>query len=108
MRFIPYLVTAFVTAAICFGIVAAQSHAQGANLITVRPGAYVKFVGLDFACDFVAHNSTQPDHGLPYIYCNRSSLAVNSNSRAVIVTPYHYAVTRENGMSPAYLVSRAP
>jgi hypothetical protein len=93
-------------AGIAIGAVAVSAPAlsSSSGTVDVRPGSYVHWIGLDWACSGGGRDPDHNDPG-PYIYCSRYS---TKDSRAVSVSRFHIAVTDKTGGYTVYKVARTP
>lgn len=100
------LLTAIATALITFAISNDISRASKATrFVTVRPGSYITFSGLDLACSY---DKVDPDHNEagPVFYCGRPS--VNFRSRSVGGSRYHFWTSNRTGNKIVFEVARTP
>jgi hypothetical protein len=82
------------------GIAATHTH-----FITVKPGTYITFKGLDLYCAYLPSDPDHYDPG-PLLDCGRSS--VQGGGRLAAMTKYHYGITNESGTNYVYRVPRSP
>jgi hypothetical protein len=88
--------TALVTAAACFAVMAATglaAHSTRQAQIVVRVGDYVKIPGLDLACLYQARDPAKKERG-QIMYCTRPS-DTNPDDRAAAlqISKYHFNVS---------------
>ena len=85
---------------------AGPSDRQTRNLI-VHPNSNLLFVGIDIFCSFRPAGAYGPSAPTPgaTLGCSRNS---EQNSRAVVISKYHYVVSNSDGSATAFKVTRAP
>jgi hypothetical protein len=106
------LVTALLTAAVCFAVTATTGFASqdtaSRHLPAVKIGDDLTIPSLDLYC---AVYRTDPDHlevG-PILYCNRNSAdSQHANSRGFGASRFHIFVSTANGNANGYTVTRSP
>jgi hypothetical protein len=107
------IVVAALAAAATGGVMAATgqagSTAKTTKFYTLRPGSYVRFIGIDLSCSY---ETTDPDHHEPgpFLYCSRYSTATNKTlvSRSLGVSNYHYKISNASSSYWATTFNRSP
>jgi hypothetical protein len=99
-RTVSALIAGLVLGGTGVGIAATQTR-----FVTVKPGTYITFQGLDLYC---AYLSSDPDHNDPgpLLDCGRSS--VRGGGRLTSMTRYHFGITNEAGTNYIIRVPRSP
>ncbi len=105
---IRYLAVAALAAAVTSAVMAttgqASSDRTATKNYTLKPGSYVRFVGIDLSCLYQPNDPDHHDPG-PALFCNRYSA---NNSRSFGASNYHYRVSDPAGNHWITTINRSP
>ena len=104
IRRLRYLLVAAVASGVAFGVMAMPSESAQKRFLTIHPGDYVTFGGMDLSCNFTKTDPYGNDQG-PFIYCSRDSV---KHSRALGISKWRYRVGSAGGTYWVFTVNRAP
>ena len=101
-----HLVTAVITALVCFCIAAGVSFGRSnGRTYKVGIGQNIYVPSVDLFCGVEPAGRPIASEGAD-MYCERDS--TSGDNRAVVVTRYRYYITGEDGKSVVYRVGRTP
>ena len=106
------ILTAILTAAVCFGIVVVQSKAQsqGSRFLTLKVGDIFAVPALSLHCGISPGHPWSTDPGSPTMECERYT-PTRKLSRVVFISPWHYEISSEplgGRIHSVYRVGRTP